>query len=146
MTEQTPRNLFRYPIWLTPEASFIVRRHEPVYAVLIPLWLQARHFLPVETTVYGIMPGVDQCAVALLCEAPLSFRGKWQKISDVTIDVIDCCNLGRDFPGADKAMPALNAFIQQSPHLRYVEAGPLTNVLDTQTLAWLMEKQQHAHR
>ena len=133
MGTDTTRNLFRYPLWLTPEASFIVRRHEPVYAVIIPLWLQARGLLPIDAVVYGIMPGVDQCAVALLCEVPPSYPGKWQKVKDSARDVIDCCILKRDFPGAEDAMPALNDYIKTYHYQCYVESGP-----------WLMEK-PHAY-
>ena len=32
METATPHNLFLYPLWLSPEAFFIVRRNEPVYA------------------------------------------------------------------------------------------------------------------
>ena len=140
METATPhRNLFRYPLWLTPEASFIVRRHESVYAILIPLWLQARDLLPSVAVVHGVLMSYNQCALALLCEVPPSFSGSWGTIIDATSNIIDCCS-EVDFPRGTEAMSALNDFIKTHPHLHYTETGPLADVLDSETLVWLMEK------
>lgn len=142
MDEQTRRNLFRYPLWLMPEASFIVRRNEPVYAILIPLWLKARGLLPTSVVVHGIMPSITQLAVALVCERPYVFDGDGKSASqDITKAEIRCCFLPVDFPGAEEAMPALNTFILTCPHLRYVESWRWDGVLDTHTITWLMERE-----
>ena len=141
METATPRNLFRYPLWLTPEASFIVRRNEPAYTILIPLWLKARSLLPEDAVAHGILPSDTQLAVALVCEMPPEFKFYWkQGLHDITKNEISCCALSLDFPGAEEAMPALSAFIMTLPHLRYVEMGGWDDVLDAETIAFLRKK------
>ena len=140
METESARNLFRYPLGLTPEASFIVRRHEPLYTVLIPLWLKARDLLPRDAVVHGIVPSDTQMAVALVCETPSVLEWDWKPpVRDITRDEIPCCPLSSLFPGAEEAMPVLSEYIKREPHRWYKESGPLTDVLDSHTLMWLME-------
>lgn len=143
MTPLTSRNLFRYPLFLTPEAYFLVCRHEVVYAALIPLWLQARGMLPRDIVIHGIMPSQQQTAVTLLCEAPGDYPGHWYRAQGMG-DAIDCSAV-LDFPCPEEVMLALNAFIATHPHQRHVEAGPLRDVFDTETMALLMEKESVHH-
>lgn len=139
MTPPTTRNLFRYPLFLTPEAYFLVCRHELTYATLIPLWLQARGMLPRDIVVHGITASYNQTAVTLLCEVPLEFPGHWARVKH-TGDVLDCCSI-KDFCITPDDMPEISAFIQTRPHQRYIESGPLSDVLDAETMRLLIEKE-----
>lgn len=140
MTPSTTRNLFRYPLWLTPEAYFIVCRHEAVYAVLLPLWLKAHGVMPQEIVTHGIMPSPQQTAVTLLCQAPADYPGHWYRAQGMG-DTLDCSAV-LDFPCPEETMLALNAFIATHPHQRYAETGLLSDVFDAETLALLIEKER----
>lgn len=134
----SPRNLFRYPLWLTPRALFLVLRHEPVYATLIPMWLKAYGLLTDDVYVYGILHTAPKLAASLLCEVQDPSRGSWAKAGHIG-ERIDCCGQD-DFPGAVEAMPLLNQWIETQPHVGYTELGDLSQSFDAETYAALREQ------